>query len=96
LCRLDDARAFGEFVEIACAIDWPDACSCDSSRTHPMKTTNRKKLQLNREALVELNVDVLPAVVGGVDAPPKGGDDHRSYALFCINSNNNKSCVGCR
>jgi hypothetical protein len=62
-----------------------------------MKTMNRKKLSLNREALVELSPEMLPIVVGGADAPPPPkGDDHRSYAVFCVYSNNNRSCIVCR
>ena len=60
-----------------------------------MKSTHRKtKLNLNRESLVELNPDALPIIVGG--AGEAAGDDHRSYAVICLYSNNGRSCVGCR
>jgi hypothetical protein len=53
-----------------------------------MDKTKKKKLNLNRESLVELKPDVLETVQGG------GMSDGGSCAILCI-SQNKHSCVTC-
>jgi hypothetical protein len=53
-----------------------------------MNNAKKKKLNLNRESLVELKPDVLETVQGG------GISDGGSCAVICI-SQNKHSCVGC-